>query len=87
MHRSRSRIEPGVFVGYLGLFWTKACVGESLGSFRLYLFYYALILYLLARNAFIYVHLDSLVQIICLLSRGVFSGHQDQWALLDKFEA
>jgi hypothetical protein len=28
----------GVFVGSLGLFWTKACVGESLGSLLLYLF-------------------------------------------------
>jgi hypothetical protein len=75
MHRSRSRIDPGVFVGYLGLFWTKACVGENLGSFLLYFFCYALILYLLARNAFIYVHLNSRVQTSCLLSRGVFSGH------------
>jgi hypothetical protein len=75
MHRSRSRIDSGVFVGYLGLFWTKACVGESLGSFWLYLLYYALILYLLARNAFIYVHLNSLVQTSCLLSRGVSPGH------------
>jgi hypothetical protein len=41
----------GVFVGYLGLFWTKACVGESLGSFLLYLCLCALIPYMLARNA------------------------------------
>jgi hypothetical protein len=34
-----------------------------------------LILYMLARNAFIYVHLISMVQISCLLSRGVFPGH------------
>jgi hypothetical protein len=43
----------GVFMGSLGLFCTKACVGESLDSFMLYLFYYALILYLLTRNDFI----------------------------------
>jgi hypothetical protein len=43
----------GVFMGSLGLFWTKARVGESLDSFLLYLFYYALILYLLTRNFFI----------------------------------
>jgi hypothetical protein len=65
----------GVFIGSLGLFWTKACVGERLDSFLLYLFYYALILYLLARNAFAYVHLNSRVQTSCLLTRGVFPGH------------
>jgi hypothetical protein len=38
-------------------------------------FGFALILHLLARNAFAYVHLNSRVQTSCLLSRGVFSGH------------
>jgi hypothetical protein len=61
MYRSRSIIALSVFVGSLGLFWAKACVGESLGSFLLYLFLYALILYLLTRNAFICVHLISVV--------------------------
>jgi hypothetical protein len=51
-----------VFIGTLGLFWTKACVGEGLDSFLLYLFCYVLILDLLARNAFIFVHLNSVVQ-------------------------
>jgi hypothetical protein len=53
MYKSRSIIALGVFVGFLGLFWTKACVGESLALFMLYLFLRALILLLLARNAFI----------------------------------
>jgi hypothetical protein len=61
MCRSRSTKAIGVFVGSLGLFWTKACVGESLGSLLLYLFPYALILPLLAKNAFVYVHLNSRV--------------------------
>jgi hypothetical protein len=42
-----------VFIGSLSLFWTKAYVGESLGSFLLYLFLYALIPYMLVSNAFI----------------------------------
>jgi hypothetical protein len=53
MNISRSIIALGVFVGFLGLFWTKASVGESLVSVMLYLFLYALILLLLARNVFI----------------------------------
>jgi hypothetical protein len=55
MCRSRSTKAIGVFIGYLGLFWTKSWVGESLDSFRLYLFLCVLILYLLTRNAFICV--------------------------------
>jgi hypothetical protein len=47
-----------VFVGSLSLFWTRACVGESLGSLLFCLFLYVLILSMLARNAFIYVHLN-----------------------------
>jgi hypothetical protein len=35
---ARSIWTIGVFVGYLGLFWTKACVGEILTSFLLYYF-------------------------------------------------
>jgi hypothetical protein len=57
------------------LFWTKACVGESLASFLLYLFLYVLILLMLARNAFNCVHIISVVQPSCLLSKGVFPGH------------
>jgi hypothetical protein len=75
MCRSRSTKAIGVFVGSLGLFWAKACVGESLDSQLLYLLQYDLILHLLARNAFGYVHLNSRVQTSCLLSRGVFPGH------------
>jgi hypothetical protein len=44
-------------------------------TFLLYLLLYALILSMLARNAFIYVHLISMVQTSCLLSKGVFPGH------------
>jgi hypothetical protein len=39
-------------IGCLGLFWTKACVRESLDLFLLYLFCYVLILYLLVRDAY-----------------------------------
>jgi hypothetical protein len=53
MHRSRSRIDPGVFAGYLGLFWTIEIVRESLGPEVLYLFLYAFILFLVNRNAII----------------------------------
>jgi hypothetical protein len=56
MYRSRSIIALGVFVGFLGLFWTRECVGESLAPEVLYLFLCAFILLLLARNAFICVH-------------------------------
>jgi hypothetical protein len=70
----------GVFNGSLGLFWTKACVGESLASLLLYLFLYALIPYMLARNAFILCIKFSGAKTSCLLSKGVFlviraSGH------------
>jgi hypothetical protein len=41
---SKSIIAIGVFVGSLGLFWAKACVGESLVLLLLYLFLYVLIL-------------------------------------------
>jgi hypothetical protein len=51
MYRSRFIITLGVFVGFLGFFWTRACVGEILAPVLLYLFLYALILLLLARNA------------------------------------
>jgi hypothetical protein len=64
MYRSRSIIALGVFVGFLGLFWTKECVGENLAIFLLYLFSYALILLLLARNAF-----NSVAQTCGLLSK------------------
>jgi hypothetical protein len=76
----------GVLIGSLGLFWTKSCVRENLDSFLLYLFCYVLILYLLARNAFIFVHLKfSGAKASYLLSKGVFlvirtSGHR--WASL-----
>jgi hypothetical protein len=62
----------GVFIGSLDLFWTKACVGESLGSFLLYLFLYALIPYMLVRDAFILCIKFSGAKTSCLLSKGVF---------------
>jgi hypothetical protein len=72
---ARSIRAIGVFIGSLGLFWTKACVGERLNSFLLYLFYYALILYLLTRNAVVLCIKLSGAKISSLLSKGVFSGH------------
>jgi hypothetical protein len=42
-----------VFVGFLDLSWTRACVGESLSPEVLYLFLYAFILFLVNRNAII----------------------------------
>jgi hypothetical protein len=42
-----------VIVGFLGLFWTIETVRESLGPEVLYLFLYALILFLVNRNAII----------------------------------
>jgi hypothetical protein len=39
-----------VFVGFLGLFYTRESVGESLAPEVLYLFLCAFILFLLARN-------------------------------------
>jgi hypothetical protein len=44
MHRIRSIIALGVYVGFLGLFEARASVGESLTTFLFYLFLYALIL-------------------------------------------
>jgi hypothetical protein len=61
-----------VFNGSLGLFWTKACVGESLDSFLLYLFLYALTPYMIARNAFILCIYLSGAKTSSLLSKGVF---------------
>jgi hypothetical protein len=75
MCRSRSTKAIGVLFGSLGLFWTEACVGARLESFLLYLFIYALILYLLNRKAFYFCVLNSVVkEIKCLLSRGVPPG-------------
>jgi hypothetical protein len=64
MYRSRYIIALGVFVGFLGLFWTKTCVGEGLAIFLLYLFLYSLILLLLARNAFNCVHLIQWLKLV-----------------------
>jgi hypothetical protein len=41
-----------VFVSSLSLFWTKACVEESLHAFLLYLFSYVIFPYMLTSNAF-----------------------------------
>jgi hypothetical protein len=60
MYRSRSIKALGVFVGFLGLFYTKACVGESFALFMLYLFLCALILLLqLEIPLFVYINLSS----------------------------
>jgi hypothetical protein len=40
-----------VFVGYLDLFWTRGTMRESLGTEGLYLFIYAIILFVVKRNA------------------------------------
>jgi hypothetical protein len=53
MYGSRSIMALGVFVGFLDLIWARECIGESLALFLIYLFLYALILGLVARNAFI----------------------------------
>jgi hypothetical protein len=42
-----------VFTGFLGLFWNRETVRESLGPEVLYLFLYAFILFLVNRNAII----------------------------------
>jgi hypothetical protein len=42
-----------VFIGFLSLFWTTEIVRESLGPEILYLFLYAIILFLANRNAII----------------------------------
>jgi hypothetical protein len=51
MCRSRSIIALGVFVGFLGLFWTRETVRESLGPEVLYLFLYVFVLFMVNRNA------------------------------------
>jgi hypothetical protein len=53
MYRSRSIIALGVFVEFLGLFWTRETVRECLGLEVLYLFLYAFILFMVNRNAII----------------------------------
>jgi hypothetical protein len=51
MCRSRSIKAIDVFVGFLGLFWTRETVRESLGPESLYLFLYAFIWFVVNRNA------------------------------------
>jgi hypothetical protein len=51
-----------VFLGSFGLFWTKACVGESWDSIMLYLFLYVLFPYMLTSNAFKFSTLNLVVQ-------------------------
>jgi hypothetical protein len=57
-----------VFVGFLGLFWTRECVGESLAPEVLYLFLCAFILFVLVRNAFIHIVYFQKLHFGCLLS-------------------
>jgi hypothetical protein len=58
-----------VCVGFLGLFETRECVGESLAPEVLSLFLCAFILLLLARNACICVHYFQWFKLGCLLSK------------------
>jgi hypothetical protein len=51
MCRSRSIKAIDVFVGFLDLYWTRETVRESLGPEVLYLFLYAIILFMVNRNA------------------------------------
>jgi hypothetical protein len=51
MSRSRSIKAIDVFVGFLGLFWTREAVRESFSLEVLYLFLYAIILFMVNRNA------------------------------------
>jgi hypothetical protein len=60
-----------VFVTSLGLFWTKACVEESLHAFVLYLFSYAIFPYVLTSNAFNCVIIFSGTKASLLLSKEV----------------
>jgi hypothetical protein len=53
MCTSRSIKAMYVFIGFLSLFWTTEIVRESLGPEILYLFLYAIILFLANRNAII----------------------------------
>jgi hypothetical protein len=53
MCKSRSIKAIDVFVGFLGLFWTRETVRESLGPGGLYLCLYAFILFMVNRNAII----------------------------------
>jgi hypothetical protein len=56
-----------VFVGFLGLFYTRESVGESLAPEVLYLFLCAFILFLLARNVINCVVYFQRLQLGCLL--------------------
>jgi hypothetical protein len=51
MCRLRSIKAIDVFVGFLGLFWTRETVRESVTPEVLYLFLYAFILFMVNRNA------------------------------------
>jgi hypothetical protein len=51
MYRSRSIKALDVFVGFLGLFWTRETLKESLSPEVFYLFLYAFILFVVNRNA------------------------------------
>jgi hypothetical protein len=64
-----------VFIGSLGLFWTKACVEEGLHAFLLYLFYYVLFPYMLTSNAFKFCTLNSVVQNQFLVVQESTPGH------------
>jgi hypothetical protein len=57
-----------VFLGFLGLFSTRECVGECLAPHMLYLLLCAFILLLLARNAIIHIVDFQKLHLGCLLS-------------------
>jgi hypothetical protein len=72
MCRSRSTKAMDVFVGFLGLFLDQSMCRRKFGSIS-YLFLYALILFVVNRNAIFNIFL-LLLQQVCMC---------DQWLVLD----
>jgi hypothetical protein len=58
-----------VFLSFLVLLWTIETVRESLGPEMLYLFLYAVILFLVNRNAIIDIFFYCLSKCACVISR------------------
>jgi hypothetical protein len=72
MCSSRSIIAMDVFVGPLGLSYTREGVGESLALEVLYLFLCAFILFMLARNAIICIVYFQRSNLVACCSNEVF---------------
>jgi hypothetical protein len=68
MYRSRSIKATDVFVGFLGLFWTRETLKESLSLEVLYLFLYAFILFVVNRNAIFDVFFYCFSKCACVIS-------------------